>query len=137
MTVPVVGRPGELAAMSSEESEPGMRAIAGATWKNEIVASGALAERTEQADQADGAGFSCPLLVLIADRDTITPPRRRARPPGGRRAMSRFGSIPCEHFDIYLDWSERAIADQLHFLRRHLDGAGDRPRGSAALSSEK
>ena len=28
---------------------------------------------------------------------------------------------PCAHFDIYRgEWRERAIADQLHFLGRHV-----------------
>ena len=30
-------------------------------------------------------------------------------------------TYPCAHFDIYLgEWRERAVADQVHFLRRHL-----------------
>jgi hypothetical protein len=42
---------------------------------------------------------------------------------------------PCLHFDIYVgEWRERAIADQLHFLRRHLSAveAGE----PVALSSK-
>ena len=80
--------------------------------------------------------MTCPILVQIADRDTVAPP------PGARAAAWRAkGKVevreyPCEHFDIYLgEWRERAIADQLHFLRRHLGAA--EARVPAALSSEK
>ena len=134
VTVPVVGRPGELAAMSSEESEPGMRAIAGATWKNEIVARGALAEWTNRAITRMER-LRCPLLVVIADRDTITPAPAARAAAWRAKGHVEVREYPCAHFDIYMDWSERAIADQLHFLRRHL-GAGE-ARVPAALSSEK
>ena len=47
-------------------------------------------------------------------------------------------TYPCAHFDIYLgEWRERAVADQVHFLRRHLgspgrsDGAGAPQRARA------
>jgi uncharacterized protein len=69
----------------------------------------------------------CPILIQIADRDQVAPP------PGARAAAWRakgrveVREYPCAHFDIYLgEWRERAIADQLHFLRRHLAGASAR-----------
>ncbi len=135
--IPVVAPPGQVAAMTSSDAEAGYNSIAGPTWRNEISARAVLGEnlnrpinRIEQ--------VPCPILVQIADRDTIAPP------PGARAAAWRAkGKVevreyPCEHFDIYLGhWRERAIADQLHFLRRHLDGAdATEPREPASLTSE-
>ena len=118
--IPVVAPPGQVAAMASEDAEPGYHSIAGPTWRNEISARVLLAEnlnrpinRIEQ--------VVCPILVQIADRDSIAPP------PGARAAAWRAkGKVevreyPCLHFDIYQgEWRDRSIADQLHFLTRHL-----------------
>jgi poly(3-hydroxyalkanoate) synthetase len=77
----------------------------------------------------------CPILVQIADRDTIAPPtgaRAAAWLPKGRVEVREY---PCEHFDIYLgEWRERSSADQLHFLRRHLGVA--EAEVPAALTSQ-
>jgi Dienelactone hydrolase and related enzymes len=133
--IPVVAPHGQVAAMASKDADAGYHAIAGPTWRNEISARAALAEnlnrpitRIEQ--------VRCPILVQIADRDTVAPP------PGARAAAWRakgrveVREYPCEHFDIYLgEWRERSIRDQLHFLRRHL-GATE-ARLPASLTSEK
>jgi fermentation-respiration switch protein FrsA (DUF1100 family) len=121
--IPVVAPPGEVAGMASRDAEAGYQSIAGPTWRNEIAARAVLAESLNRAitriDQVD-----CPILVQIADRDTVAPP------PGARAAAWRAkGKVevreyPCLHFDIYLgEWRERSIADQLHFLGRHLDAS--------------
>jgi uncharacterized protein len=132
LMVPVVGRPGELAAMSSEESEPGMRAISGPTWRNEVTARGATAELFNRAitriDQV-----RCPILVQIADRDSITPAAASRAAAWRAKGRVEVREYPCAHFDIYLEWRDRAVADQLHFLRRHLAVA--RTRVPAELTS--
>jgi fermentation-respiration switch protein FrsA (DUF1100 family) len=130
LMVAVVGRPGELAAMSSEESEPGMRAIAGPTWRNEVTARGASAELFNRAitriDQV-----RCPILVQIADRDSIAPAAASRAAAWRAKGRVEVREYPCAHFDIYLEWRDRAVADQLHFLRRHLD-ASDADQASVA-----
>ena len=106
--------------MASEGAEAGYLTIAGPSWHNEIIARGVLAEWINRPiTKMDKV--RCPILVQIADRDQVAPP------PGARAAAWRakgrveVREYPCAHFDIYLgEWRERAIADQLHFLRRHL-----------------
>jgi pimeloyl-ACP methyl ester carboxylesterase len=122
--IPLVGPPGSLAAMSSEEAEPGYKVIAGPSWRNEVMARAALEEGRNRAISVIDR-VRCPILVQIADRDSIAPP------PGARAAAWRakgrveVREYPCAHFDIYVgEWRERAIEDQLHFLRRHLAAAG-------------
>ena len=82
-----VGRPGELAAMTSEESEPGMRAIAGPSWRNEVAGRAAFAEWTNRA-------------ITRMDKLRCSDPRADRRPglgcSTGRRArggLARQG--PC------------------------------------------
>ena len=73
---------------------------------------------------------------MIADRDTIAPAPAARAAAWRAKGHVEVREYPCAHFDIYLgEWRERSIADQLHFLRRHL-GAGE-ARVPAALSSEK
>jgi fermentation-respiration switch protein FrsA (DUF1100 family) len=119
--IPLVGPPGQVAAMSSEEAEPGYRAIAGPTWRNEVTARAVLDEGRNRAT-AVIERVGCPILIQIADRDSIAPPpgtRAAAWKAKGRVEVREY---PCAHFDIYVgEWRQRAIDDQLHFLRRHLD----------------
>ncbi len=131
--IPVVGRPGELAVMSSEESEPGMRAIAGPTWRNEVVVRGTLAEWTNR-PVARMDKLRCPILVQIADRDSIAPAAAARAAAWRAKGYVQVHEYPCAHFDVYVgEWRERVIADQLHFLRRHLGAAEARESRAATL----
>ncbi len=134
--IPVVAPPGEIAAMGSGDAESGYQSIAGPAWRNELSARAVLAENLNRPitkiDQV-----SCPILVQIADRDTIAPP------PGARAAAWRakgrveVREYPCLHFDIYLgEWRERSIADQLHFLRHHLGATSD-AKGTGRFSKRE
>ncbi|MGH2956001.1 MAG: alpha/beta hydrolase [Solirubrobacterales bacterium] len=118
--IPLVGPPGSVAAMSSEGSEPGFRAIAGPSWRNEILARAVLEEGRNRAIGVIER-VRCPILIQIADRDSVAPPvgaRAAAWRAKGRVEVREY---PCAHFDIYVgEWRERAIDDQIHFLRRHL-----------------
>lgn len=126
--IPIVAPPGQIAAMASADAEAGYQSIAGPTWRNEISARAVVAENLNRPDRRIEQ-VRCPILVQIADRDSVAPP------PGSRAAAWRakgrvqVHEYPCEHFDIYLgEWRQRAVADQLHFLRRHL--AADAPKGT-------
>jgi uncharacterized protein len=131
--IPIVAKPGEPAAMASDDAEPGYLSIAGPSWRNEISARAVLAELSNRAiTRMDD--LQCPILVQIADRDQVAPP------PGARAAAWRakgrveVREYPCAHFDIYIgEFRERAIADQLHFLRRHLASTSTAsPSGASA-----
>jgi fermentation-respiration switch protein FrsA (DUF1100 family) len=133
LRIPIVGPPGTIAAMSSEDAEPGMRAISGPTWRNEFCAR-ELLEVGLNRPVRRARDVRCPLLIQIADRDSVAPAKsaqRAAWQAPGRAEVRRY---PIGHFDIYLgDWFERSVADQLHFLRRHLDPtAADRLQGAGA-----
>ena len=73
----------------------------------------------------DAKSVRCPVLLLIAEQDTLAPPI------GGEKAAEILGELavleryPISHFDIYCeDHFEQAVGAQLNFFRKHLlDGA--------------
>jgi pimeloyl-ACP methyl ester carboxylesterase len=134
LMIPAVGRPGELAGMSSEESEPGMRAIAGPSWHNEVTGRAVFAEWTNRAISRM-EDVRCPILVQIADKDSVAPPAAARAAAWRAKGHVEVREYPVAHFDIYLgEGRERAISDQLHFLRRHLRAA--ETRVSTSLTSQ-
>lgn len=132
--MPVVASPGQIAALGSPDAEEGYHAIAGPTWRNEIPARCALVESANR-PIARIEQVACPILIQIADRDAIAPPAGARAAAWHAKGRVEVREYPCGHFDIYLDgWRERATADQLHFLRRHLGAA--EARVPASLTSE-
>lgn len=121
---PAVGRPGDLAAMTSEDALPGfVELYGGDPPRNEVAARVGLQIPAYNPARA-AAKVCCPLLVCICDRDALTPAgpaeKMAARAPEGE-----FVRYPIGHFEIYVgEWFERAVADQTEFLTRHLLGAG-------------
>ncbi len=117
----IVGPPGSVAVMTAADAQPGFEAItpAGSGWRNDVAARIALRV----------AGYSpgkrakdvrCPLLVQVADDDSVAPvqPAIEAAEAAPRGELIRY---PLAHFEVYVGEAfERAVADQLEFLSRHL-----------------
>ena len=118
--IPVFGPPGSLALSTSPDGEPGFAAIAGPSYRNEacarIVLTSAVYRPIRQASRV-----RCPLLIQIAERDAVVPTGPAKQVASSTAGPAELCSYPIEHFDIYLGkWRERAIVDQLDFVRRHL-----------------
>jgi len=130
--VPLVGAPGTIGAMTSPDAEPGYRAIAGPSWRNEMTARIFLrAGAYRPGLQADR--LNCPILVQIADRDAVAPVKAAQDAAWRATGRAEVRTYPVGHFDIYLGAPfEQAIADQLRFLRRHV-GAHLRVRQAAQM----
>jgi pimeloyl-ACP methyl ester carboxylesterase len=133
LRVPIVGPPGSLAAMTTPDAEPGFLAIAGPTLRNEFCARAALdAARNRPLTRA--ADLPCPTLFQIADRDSVAPPSAAEKAAWSATGRAEVRTYPLGHFDVYVgEGFERAVGDQLHFLRRHL-GAGERQGVAAATA---
>lgn len=123
LMIPAVGPPGTLGGLTTEDSEPGMRAIAGPTWRNEVTGRAVFAEWTNRATTRMD-DLRCPILVQIADRDVVIPAASVRAAAWRAKGRVEVREYPCVHFDIYVEWRDRAVADQLHFLRRHLVPSG-------------
>ena len=118
--IPVVGPPGSVGVLTTPDAEPGYLEITGPTWRNEISARALIAESANRPISRIDSVRS-PILVQIADRDTVTPPAQARAAAWRAKGHVEVHEYPCLHFQIYLgEFRERAIADQLHFLTRHL-----------------
>ncbi|MDP9115771.1 MAG: lysophospholipase [Actinomycetota bacterium] len=115
----VVGRPGELAAMSLPGLYEDYLSIAGPTWRNEIAATITL-ELGNHRPGKQARHLRCPLLVQIADFDRSAPPHAAAKAAFQGRAEVRH--YPCDHFDVHVGkrWHGAAVAHQVAFLARVL-----------------
>ena len=118
--VPIVGEPGSNAIIAKAGGEDAFTAIAGPSWRNEVCARTALEAGLNRPIRF-ASRVSCPLLVQVGTSDSICPP------PAGRRAVAKAGGraelleYPVDHVDVYAGAAqERALADQLDFLRRCL-----------------
>jgi uncharacterized protein len=135
--MPVVGPPGSVAVLNTPHAEPGYREITGPTWRNEVPARVLVAEGANRPiTRIDDV--RCPILIQIADRDSLASPAAARAAAWRAKGRVEVREYPCEHFEIYLgEFRERAIADQLHFLRRHLDladTAAEAPTPTAAAA---
>ena len=116
-----VGAPGSVAVMTTPDAEPGFRAIdpPGSSWRNQAAARIALRVASYRPGrQADK--IAAPILFAIAQNDSITP-AGLAHAAAARAPRSEVRTYPGSHFDIYVGATfERAVADQVEFLTRHL-----------------
>lgn len=123
LTIPIVGPPGTLAAMSTPDAEPGFRGLFEPEdhFRNEVLARIALRVGVYRPGR-HAARIRCPWLVAFADKDAITPPAP-AVAAAWRAPAAELRCYSGRHFDIYQGpMFEQAIADQIAFLRRHLLG---------------
>ncbi|MES1926789.1 alpha/beta hydrolase [Salinisphaera sp. T31B1] len=128
--IPIVGRPGTLAAMSSADAYDGYLAIVPDDWRNEIAARFALTLAFYRPGRRANR-LACPVLIQICDEDSVAPTyaAEAAALHAGDRATERHYRIG--HFDIYRGAGFRqSSADQLAFFAQHLstDARDERKR---------
>ncbi|HEX4337364.1 MAG TPA: alpha/beta hydrolase [Polyangiaceae bacterium] len=119
-TIPLVAAPGNIAAMSTPESEPGYRAISPPDFVNAIAARICVQIGSYRPGLA-AAALKCPILIQICEKDSLAPPsaaEAAARRAGARATVKRY---PVGHFDVYLgEPFAQSVADQSAFFRQHL-----------------
>jgi fermentation-respiration switch protein FrsA (DUF1100 family) len=131
-----VGEPGELAAMTTPDAQPGFAAMTPheSTWRNEVAARIALRIAAHRPARKASA-ITCPILLCVCDNDTLASPRSaiKAAENAPRGELRRYAT---GHFEIYVgEWFERAVADQTEFLTRNLVD-GDLHRGSRQVAPD-
>jgi len=133
--IAAAGPPGSNSVMNTPDAEPGIQAITppGSTWRNEVAARIALHIGSYRPARQAGK-IRCPILFCVADDDDLTAPGPvlKAARKAPRAEVKRY---PIGHFDIYVGEAfERAVADQVDFLKRHLLG-GNVPSPAAAQTA--
>jgi pimeloyl-ACP methyl ester carboxylesterase len=119
--------------MNSPDAEPGYRALFKdqSEFRNEVTALFGLRLGPYRPVRSANR-IACPWLVCICERDVVTPPQP-AFAAAARAPNSEVRTYDVGHFDIYVgETFERAVADQVAFLERHLL-AGARAKPAAAL----
>jgi len=115
---PIVGHPGELAAMSSPESWDGYMGILpkGARWENRTRARVFL-EAPLYSPIRCVHRIQVPTLIIAGRNDSVTP-ADAAREAAQRIPNGRFALLDCNHFQPYLgDAFMENIGLQLAFLQ--------------------
>ena len=118
--VPLVGRPGVLAAMNSPDSVSGYGAITPPGWRNQVCIRYALTIASYRPiAYARAANF--PALIQVCTNDRLAPAASAIRTARKIGKKAELQSYDCEHFDIYLgEHFERASTEQLEFFDRVL-----------------
>jgi uncharacterized protein len=119
--VPLVGEPGELAAMTTPDAKPGYLALLGSDtpWENKVCARIFLRIATYRPISSIKQ-IRCPLLICACDQDLITPPGS-AYKAADLAEDAQLERYPGGHFDIYFgEVFENAAASQTEFFTQHL-----------------
>jgi len=119
--VAAVGPPGSLAVMTTQDAEPGFRAIdpPGSTWRNEAAVRVGLRVAMYRPGRHAGR-ITAPILFALAQEDAITPVPL-AQAAAARAPHAEVRTYPGGHFDIYAGTTfQRAVNEQVDFLHRHL-----------------
>ena len=117
--MPIVGRPGELAALALDGHYEDYLTIAGPSWCNEIDATVGM-ELGAMRSAAAASRITAPMLVQIADFDRSAPPYAALKAAVKARAEVRH--YPCDHFDVWpgKERFDLVVAHQAAFLSRVL-----------------
>lgn len=124
-TIPIVGPPGSIAAMTSEGAAEGYASMydEGFDWVNEFAARAAL-RVSGYSPRRRARKVACPLLIQVAGNDLVTPPAAAIETAGLAPRGELIVYTGLGHFELYRgEHFKRALADQLEFLGRHLPAA--------------
>ena len=121
----LVGRPGDVAVMTTPECYDGYMALVPeqSRWENTTPAlSGLLLPLYNPGSYA--ADIRCPMLIVAGRNDSLIP-IAAVRKMAGRVPDCQLEEFDCNHFEPYRDgWFERNVELQSAFLQRHLRSAG-------------
>jgi hypothetical protein len=119
--VPLIGRPGDVAILTTPDAVPGFEAVMKAAGIDSMVDLPAriVFQLLHYRPGSWAKDVKCPILFCICDSDSVAPaPETLAYT---RQAVrSEVKHYPDGHFEIYLgEPMERIVADQLAFLAAH------------------
>ena len=120
--VPLVGRPGTVAMLTTPDALNGDRALNPDNrypdWQQEVAARSALRIGFYRPARS-ASRVGCPVLVLAYDQDDVAPASAAAR-AGKRAPRGEVARLGGGHYEPFLGGHEQAVEIQLSFLRRHL-----------------
>jgi uncharacterized protein len=125
LLVPLAGKPGTIASLTTPDGQDGDRALNPRNeypdWHQEVAARSALRIGFYRPGR-HASRVQCPLLVVVCDDDqsALADPAVRAaeRAPQGELVRLSGG-----HYAPFLEGHEQAVELELDFLRRHIGSA--------------
>jgi pimeloyl-ACP methyl ester carboxylesterase len=120
--IPLAGKPGEVAMLTTPDALDGERAFRASTrypeWSQRVAARSALRVGFYRPGR-HARRIRVPLLVVVSDQD------QSALPKPALRAVSRAASgevvrLSGGHYAAFLEQHEEAVAAELDFLERHI-----------------
>lgn len=118
-TVPIFGKPGTIAIIATDETD-GIKKLVPENYVNEACAR-IIIRGDKYRPVKHAPDVRCPVLLLICDRDSVTPPSAVDETVNALGKYAEVKRYPIGHFDIYLgDNFEKAVRDQIAFFTRHL-----------------
>ena len=119
--VKAVGRPGEVALMTTPDTVPGFESITppDSVWVNAVSARAGL-QILRYRPGARAKQIACPILVCVCDHDSLVD-LKASDQVAQDAPLGEVAHYPIGHFEIYTgEWFERAVSRQSEFLVRHL-----------------
>lgn len=115
-TIPIVGPPGSLAAITSDDGESGYSLIMGPTFENRMLARGILPILMNRpVTVADK--LHMPLMLVVAAQDSIAPPSAVEKVAQRAQGAVHVERMDIGHFEIYEGEAfERSVTAQVAFL---------------------
>lgn len=116
LTVPAAGRPGEVATMNSDGAYEWSREMArGAeNYRNEVTVA-SLPAMLRWSTRKAAARLTVPVLAILAESDTITPPSR-VRTAFADVDAVEYVSYPESHFELFTDHAEAVRKSTVEWL---------------------
>jgi pimeloyl-ACP methyl ester carboxylesterase len=131
--LPAIGQPGAAAFINAPGSEAGWRHVVASgedsRWRDRASSRWLLASPVTFNHVRHARRLHCPWLVCVGEADRVAAPGIAIR--AARQApLGELRTYPgVDHFDIYDGPEHEAvIADEIEFLRRHLQVSSDGPR---------
>jgi dienelactone hydrolase len=118
--IPVAGKPGSIACLTTPDAYEFFRKFAPANYINEVCARiNIRGDKYRPVKQAQNV--RCPVLLQICEFDSVTP---KSAAEETEKQLGEYAEVihyPIGHFDIYTgDYFEKAVSDQLNFFMKHL-----------------
>lgn len=117
--VKAVAKPGEFAAMNTEESWEGYTNLVpeDSTWENKIPAKVFLMIPL-YSPLIKASKVTCPALIIAAENDSLIPVKA-VRWTAGRIKKGELVVLDCNHFEPYYGkWFEKIVTAETEFLLR-------------------
>jgi fermentation-respiration switch protein FrsA (DUF1100 family) len=118
--IPIVGKPGSIACLTTSDAYDGYRELVRDNFVNEVCAR-ILLRVDKYRPVKHALDVRCPVLLQICEKDSLTPisAAKETEKNLGKYAEAIY--YPIGHFDIYVgDNFERSVRDEVKFFKKNL-----------------